>query len=157
MIIEAVAAIVSDLVRCSIHACIAPGWLAGWRVKSREAIEAIVAFRSASRRRRLDVVGLVDLWSCGLVDMIVVVRRREEPGEGHCWIVGSLAGWRVGGKKGRRARGSSILSSTVLEVCEDARMRGCEVCVRVRSGSVTGLYTEIIRIGSRKQRTVTVA
>lgn len=58
--------------------------------------------------------------------MIVVARRREEPGEGRCWMAGSLAGWRVGGKKGRRDRGSSILSSTILEVCEDARMRGCE-------------------------------
>lgn len=100
---------------------------------------------------------LLVLWTCGLVGMIVVRRRREEPGEGHCWMVGSLAGWMVGGKKGRWDRGSSVLSSTVLEVREDARMRGCEVCVRVRSGSVTGLYTEIIGIGSRKQRTVTVA
>lgn len=38
---------------------------------------------------------LLVLWYCGLVGMIVVARRREEPGEGHCWMAGSLAGWRV--------------------------------------------------------------
>lgn len=99
---------------------------------------------------------LLVLWSCGY-------DRRASSGRAwgvsllDRWIVGSLAGWRVGGKKGRRDRGSSILSSTVLEVREDARMRGYRLCVRVRTGSVTGLYTEIIGIGSRKLRTVTVA
>lgn len=104
--------------------------------------------------------GLVVLWLCGRVGMIVVVRRREEPGEGHCWMAGSLAGCRVERVEwfaGCRVCGSSILSSTILEVCEDARMREYRLCVRVRTGSVTGLYTEIIRIGSRKLRTVTVA
>lgn len=67
------------------------------------------------------------MWLCGLVGMIVV-RRREEPGEGHCWIVGGLAGWRVCGLAGWRVCGSSILSSTILEVCEDARMRGLRAC-----------------------------
>lgn len=48
---------------------------------------------------------LLVLWSCGLVGMIVVRRRREEPGEGHCWIAGSLAGWIVGSLAGWRKEG----------------------------------------------------
>lgn len=48
---------------------------------------------------------LLVLWSCGLVGMIVVVRRREEPGSLAGWIVGSLDRWRVGGLAGRREEG----------------------------------------------------
>lgn len=80
------------------------GWLSGWLESRESRVEAIVA----SRRRRLDVVGLVDLWTCGLVGMIVVVRLREEPGEGHCWMVGSLDGWRVGGLAERREEGIAV-------------------------------------------------
>lgn len=135
------AAIVSDLVRYSIHACIAPGWLAGWRVESRES------------RGDWDLwtCGLVALWSCGY-------DRRASSGRAwgglllDGWIVGSLAGWRKEGKKGSRFKYIELDSLGSARGCEDAR----SACVRVRTGSVTGLYTEIIGIGSRKQRTVTV-
>lgn len=69
---------------------------------------------------------LLVLWSCGYD------RRRASSGRAwgvsllDRWRVGSLDRWRVGGKKGRRDRGSSILSSTILEVREDVRMRGCK-------------------------------
>lgn len=135
MIIEAAAAIVSDLVRCSIHACIAPGWL--------ESQESRVERRLSRSAQRQGGGGggwmLFVLWSCGLSCVVGKSVGRVAVGSLDRWIVGGLAGWRKEGKKGSRfkyieldnlgsARGCEDARSATLRACKDARIQTLRAC-----------------------------